>query len=115
DVSGSSSSAVADLSFSGARDFNKGLINHTEWRLGYQYSNIPGKEISLKDATLLAQSFAATKPLGSLGLIFRFGASIEGGNRQTNLNGTMIPAADLAQSGYGAAKIYVGTTANSGK
>ncbi len=115
DVSGSSSSAVADIGLSGSREFDKGLISYTQWRLGYRYANIPTDDVTLKEGTLLAQSFAATRPLGSLALILRFGSSIEGGNRQSDLSRNEVSNSTLAQSGYGAAKMYVGGTASLGR
>jgi hypothetical protein len=115
DVSGSSSSAVADIGFSGSRNFEQGLISYTQWRLGYRYANIPTDDVTLKEGTLLAQSFAATRPLGSLALVLRFGSSIEGGNRQTDLSSAEISNENLTQSGYGAAKMYIGGTASLGR
>jgi hypothetical protein len=112
DASGSGSSAVADIGFRGVRDFDKGLISHTQWRFGYRYSNIPTDEVTLKEGTLLAQSFTATRPIGALGLVFRFGSSVEGGNRQSNLSRDEISNANLAQSDYGAVKMYLGGTAS---
>jgi hypothetical protein len=112
DASGSASSAVADIGFKGTRDFDKGLISYTQWRFGYRYWNIPTDEITLKEGTLLAQSFTATRPIGALGLVFRFGSSVEGGNRQSNLSNDEISNTNLAQSAYGAVKMYIGGTAS---
>lgn len=112
DASGSSSSAIADIGLKGARDFDKSLISYTEWRLGYRYYNIPTDEITLKEGTLLAQSFTATRPMGALGLVLRFGSSLEGGNRQSDISSEDISNINLAQSPYGALKMYVGGTAS---
>lgn len=118
DVSGSSSSAVADIGLAGARDFDEGVINHAEWRLGYHYANLPSDTVRLKEGTLLAQVFAGTRPLSGRNLALRFGASIEGGNRQSELAASLgaSPLADVVeQSGYGAIKLYLGATMNAGR
>src|SRR5262249_6056915 len=116
--SGSSSSAAADLGLVGTRDFSENLINHVEWRLGYHYANLPSDTVRLKEGTLLAQFFAGTRTLGQRNLALRFGASVEGGNRQSGLAeslGAQPPADELAQSRYGAIKLYLGATMNSGR
>ncbi len=114
-ASGSSSSATGDFALAGNRDFKTGLIEHAEWRLGYRYSNIPSDTVRLKDATVLGQFFAASRPLGDHDLVLRFGSSIEGGNRQSDLNQPSINNQALANSGYAAAKMYLGGTLNLGR
>lgn len=113
-ASGSGSSATGDFALAGARDFKTGFLSHAEWRAGYRYSNIPG-DVSLKDATGLAQLFAASRPLGPHDMILRFGSSIEAGNRQSEVHQTSLPPDALASSGYGAAKMYLGGTLNLGR
>ena len=114
-ASGSGSSATGDFALAGDKDFKTGFVEHAEWRLGYRYSNIPSDATPLKDATALGQFFAATRPLGSHDLILRLGSSIEGGNRQSDLNQASLANEALADSGYVAAKMYVGGTLNLGK
>ncbi|MDT7605370.1 MAG: hypothetical protein QOF61_3367 [Acidobacteriota bacterium] len=114
-VSGSGSSATGDVALAGDRDFKTGLINHAEWRFGYRYANIPSDPVRLKDATGVGQIFGATRPLGNKGIILRFGSSVEGGNRQTDLAQSSLPPTVAARSGYGAAKMYVGGTLNQGR
>jgi hypothetical protein len=114
-VSGSGSSATGEVALAGDRDFATGLINHAEWRFGYGYSNIPSDPVRLKDATAVGQIFGATRPLGGKGIILRFGSSVEGGNRQTNLAQSSLPPDEAARAGYGAAKMYVGGTLNQGR
>lgn len=110
DASGSGSSATINVSLSGSHQFTSGLLSFAEWRLGYQYSNIPSQLLSLKDATILGQLFGATRALGSHNLFVRFGASVEGGHLQTNLAQANVPPSNLAQSRYRAVKMYVGGT-----
>ena len=109
-VSGSGSSAVAEASLTGGREYASGPLSYMEWKAGYRYSNIPTDTIRLKDATVLGQFFAATRSLGSHHLFFRFGSSLEGGNRQSNLVQSSVPSSTLVRSGYGAIKMYVGAS-----
>jgi hypothetical protein len=112
DFSGSGSSAEAGLDLSGSRGFDSGALAYAEWRLGYRYSNLPAQSLRLKEGTLLAQFFGASQPLGAQNLVFRFGGSVEGGNRQTETKGAPLQPTDLAQTGYGAVKLYLGATAS---
>lgn len=110
DASASGSSGVANASLSGSHESDSGLFSYTEWRLGYRYSNIPTDAVRLKEATGVAQFFGATRPLTGHNLFFRFGASLEGGYRQSDLSQPDLPSSVLARSGYGALKMYVGGT-----
>jgi hypothetical protein len=47
--------------------------------------------------------------------VVRFGASLEGGNQQTESNAALGAGDNIASSGYGALKAYVGATANVGR
>jgi archaellum component FlaC len=114
-VSGSGSSAVVDASLRGEHEYSKGLLSYVEWRLGYKYSNIPTDTVRLKDATVLGQVFAATRPVSNRELFFRFGSSVEGGNRQSNQAQSSVPSSTLASSGYRALKIYVGASLTSNR
>lgn len=116
DVSGSGSSATVDMDLSGSREFNEGFLNHLEWKLGYSYSNIPSDGIRLKDATVHAQVFGGTRPMGQYGLALRFGGSVEGGNRQADMDAAAAPLPPTAtESRYGAVKGFVGATLNRGR
>src|SRR5262245_10045786 len=120
DVSGAGGSATAGLSLSGSRTPNLTWLSYAEWRLAYRYANLPGEQIKLKEGTMVGQFFGATQPLGQQNITLRFGASIEGGNRQTDLPGAGLPssapgASALAQSSYRALKAYLGATVNRGR
>ena len=113
DTTGSRNSATADFNLAGNREFTRSFLSHVDWRLGYNYFNLPSDLNRIKAATVLGQIFGASKPLGRRDLVFRFGASVEGGNRQSELP---VNDPELAQLlGYGALKAYLGATANSGR
>jgi hypothetical protein len=111
--SGSPSSNVEELELSGTRVPQKSILNRLEYRLVYSHSDIPAGANRLKEGKLLAQLFGATKPLGANSLVFRFGASLEGGNQQTQSNQALASGDNnITSSGYGALKAYVGATAS---
>lgn len=109
-ASGSSSSAVAEFGAAGSKNFDHGPLSFAEWRAAYRYSNIPTDGFDLKDATGAARFFAATRPITSRNLIFRVGASVEGGNRQSSLPQALALPDTLVDSGYGALKLYAGAS-----
>lgn len=109
-ASGSGSSAVAEADFTGSKNFQSGPFTYAEWKAVYRYANIPADGFDLVEATTAARAFAATRPLSKLNLIFRFGGSIEGGNRQSSVpQGAALPST-VVDSGYGAVKFYVGAS-----
>lgn len=109
-ASGSSSSAVVTGGLTGSKNFNRGPLSYAEWRAVYTYSNIPTDGFDTVDATGAARFFAATRPVSSRNLIFRFGASLEGGNRQSSLPQTEALPSTIVDSGYGALKLYAGAS-----
>ena len=109
-ASGSGSSAVLEADFTGSKNFKSGPFNYAEWRAAYRYAKIPADGFDLIEATTAARAFAATRPFSSRNLIFRFGGSIEGGNRQSSVPQAAALPSTLVDSGYGAVKFYVGAS-----
>jgi hypothetical protein len=113
DAMGSANSATADFNLAGNKEFTHSFLSYVDWRFAYNYFNLPSDLNRIKAGTGLAQIFGASKPLGRSDLLFRFGASLEGGNRQSELP---VNDPELAQLlGYGALKAYLGATANHGR
>jgi hypothetical protein len=44
-LSGSQNSALTDFNISGAREFNDSWISHLDWRLAYDYFNLPTNDL----------------------------------------------------------------------
>ena len=109
-ASGSSSSAVVDASLAGSKNFAHGPLGYAEWQAAYGYSNIPTDGFDLKEATGAVRVFAATRPATSRNLIFRVGASVEGGNRQSDFPQSAATPDTLVDSGYGTLKLYGGAS-----
>ena len=114
-ATGSPNSATANFNLAGSREFAKGLLSHVDWRMGYDYFDLPSDPNRVKAATGLAQVFGASKPLGTQSLTFRFGASFEGGNRQSDLPVSTVDPVFAQRLGYGALKAYLGATASHGR
>jgi hypothetical protein len=112
-ASGSGSSAVVETDFTGSQNFESGLLSYAEWKAVYRYSNVPTDGFDLKDATAAARFFAATRPFTSRNMIFRFGGSIEGGNRQSSLPQVAALPTTVVDSGYAALKLYAGASLSS--
>jgi hypothetical protein len=113
-LSGSQNSALTDFNISGAREFNDSWISHLDWRLAYDYFNLPTNDLKLKAGSGVAQLFGASKPLTQRGILVRFGTSVEVGNRQVDAH---FPLLSLVpdQSEYRAVKSYLGATINRGR
>ena len=109
-ASGSGSSAVAEADFTGSKNFHSGPFTYAEWKAVYRYANIPADGFDLVEATTAVRAFTATRPLSKLNLIFRFGGSIEGGNRQSSVPQAVALPSTVVDSGYGAVKFYVGAS-----
>ncbi|MGB7923472.1 MAG: hypothetical protein WCF57_09525 [Pyrinomonadaceae bacterium] len=119
DGGGSSSSALAEMGIEGSRDFTSGWLKHLEWRGDYQYSEMPSDTLRLKKGTVSVQFNGATRPFGGeegdQALIVRFGASLEGGNRQSDAARNILTVQDPASARYGALKAYVGSSLRLGR
>jgi len=110
-VSVSQGSAVVGLGFSGQHDFGTQVLDHAEWRLDYRYSDDPidRAAIKLRAATLAAQFLASTRASVRGSVMGRYGAAIEGGNRQISLT-SPLAFGEVGSASYGSVKGYVGAT-----
>jgi hypothetical protein len=109
-ASGSPTSNSEEMDLVGSRAPQHTALNHLEYRLAYTHSDTPSGDNRLREGTLSAQFFGATKPLGTSHVVVRFGASVEGGNRQTQGNPTTLNEESVESSGYGSLKAYLGAT-----
>lgn len=114
DVFGSSTSAEVRAKASGSKDSDTGPLRHSEWRLGYAYADVPSKAVNLKEGVAVGQFFGATRAFGSQELILRFGASIEGGNKQSSADSSQVLPDGLISTGYASGKTFVGGTMRTG-
>lgn len=110
-ASGSSSSAEAAADIQGSRELDNKLLGHAEWKIGFDYSNVPSTLNDLKGGTGYGQFIGATRPVSKLGLVARYGASFEAGNRQSDLDPRLAPPGILTSSRYTSAKLFAGGVA----
>lgn len=106
--SGSGSSAEAWAGFEGSREFARALMAHVEWKAGYMYSNVPSTSNDLKEGNAFGQFIGATRPAGRLGFVARYGAAVEAGNKQTDLDPRLLPPNVLTSSRYNSLKVFAG-------
>ena len=111
DLSGSTESATASLFLSGSRKFPQTWVDYLTWRLGYKYENIPGDQLRMKSGTAVFSLLGASRAMGTLGTIVRFGSAVEGGNQQARTVGGTLTQGNA----YGSVKGYTGATFNLGR
>jgi len=94
EAGGSASSYRANFSLGGSRDPDQGKFSHLEWKTGFWSSQDPAGALNLTKSVATAQAFAATRAYGPLGIMFRFGSSIEVGkvNAGTSAEGVLSAA-----------------------
>lgn len=109
-ATGSKVSNVEEFELIGSRSPQTTLMNQLEYRFAYRHSSIPADNNVLREGLLQAQFFGASRPLGSNGVVLRYGASLEGGNQQTNLTTAALASESTPDSGYGGLKAYLGAT-----
>ncbi len=109
-ASGSAEGSVVALDLSGSLQPERTALNRLDYQFGYRHIDLPADNNRLRQGLLQLQLSGATKPLGKHNVIVRFGATLEGGNQQSDLIGEATAARSVANSGYGALKTYVGAT-----
>lgn len=112
---GSTSSRYLATALAGAHDPAKGPIARTEWRVDYLTTEDPAQNATLRSGQLAARFAATTRPLGKSPAVLRFGATLEGGNQQSNLAAADLPSDTAASSGFASLKMYIGLSANTGR
>lgn len=103
------------LRAAGSRERAAGLVRRFDYIFGYHHSNVPATATNLKDAVGFAQVIATTKSIGTNQLVMRLGSALETGNKQSTLSTVQLQPGDVAQSPYGALKVFLGSTLRSGR
>ncbi|MBI1763331.1 MAG: hypothetical protein HYR56_18050 [Acidobacteria bacterium] len=110
-ATGSTAGNTQELELVGSRNPQISGLDHLEYRLGYYHADTPAGSNRIREGRLYAQLFGATQPLGEQKVVVRFGAALAGGNQQTNMPAALAGSNDVANSGYGSLKTFVGATA----
>ncbi|HEX7232358.1 MAG TPA: hypothetical protein VF452_18345, partial [Candidatus Binatia bacterium] len=86
-------------------------IPWADWQLNYLNASNPTQQSNLRQNRFVAQSTAMTRPFGPMQLPLRFGGQLEGGTLRSHFPSTDLAHDTINDSGYGAMRFYVGTTA----
>ena len=113
DGGSSSPSRMGHAAMSGSSHIGDELLNDFFWQTGYQYDVLPAEHRSINRALAQANWLAASRAIGDLGFIFRYGAAFEAGHEQTTAADLLTDS--LANNPYAAVKAYAGTTFQTGR
>ncbi|HKE59702.1 MAG TPA: hypothetical protein VKB46_23490, partial [Pyrinomonadaceae bacterium] len=91
----------------GSTDASKWLA-HGEWWLNFENFALPTGTGQIK-GTHLAASFSGTsKPLAGGNVTLKFGGLLEGGNRQSDVQGIVLSPETVPSESFGTLKLYAG-------
>lgn len=79
-----------------------------QWLVNYTNYQLPTGAGEIKGGHLTAQFAGVTKPFGNGNFTFHFGAALDGGNRQSDVNGVVIAPNTVTDAGVGTLKLYGG-------
>jgi len=83
-----------------------GWLAHASWMLNFSHYSLPTGAGNIKGGHLIAQFSGVSKPLAGGNLSFRFGAAVDGGNRQTEAGTLILPPNTVLNAGFGTLKFY---------
>lgn len=109
-IKGEASSRMHNVyaALEGAYDSDQtgGWLAHAEWLVNFAHFSLPTGAGDIRGGHLTAQFDGVTKPLLNGNVSLRFGAALDGGNRQTE-PGTLLLAPDtVPNAGFGTLKLY---------
>ncbi len=107
---GSTSSHFVSAALAGHYDSVTGWMGHANWRLDYEHSVSPTDRAKLRRGRFALQAAGATHPFG--GVVWRFGAAVEGGNQQSDFAAADLAPRTVSDTGYSSIKLFTGITAH---
>ena len=112
-ISGRGSATMHEFAaaLNGSIDSAAQWLQQAQWQMNYLNSSDPTQGSNLRQNRFAAQLDALTRPLGSLQLPLRFGGQLEGGTLRSHFDAADLAPHTVDGSGYGALKLYSGTTA----
>lgn len=110
-IKGEASSRMHNVSgaLEGAYDSDveaPGWLAHASWLLNFSHYSLPTGAGNIKGGHLIAHFSGVSKPLVGGNLSFRFGAAVDGGNRQTEAGTLILPPNTVLNAGFGTLKFY---------
>lgn len=109
---GSSTSLLLDAEFDGFQIPHLRALDAVEYHFGYHYLESPAQDLRLTEGSAHARFTGSSKPLdtASSRILLRYGASVEQGLQQSNAPTVNVPTNTIANSLYGAVRVYGGLT-----
>ena len=86
-------------------------LANAQWLFNYTNYALPTGSGKIKGGHLTAQFSGVTKPFLNGNFTFQFGAALDGGNRQSDITGEVIPPDTVTDAGVGTLKLYGGLNA----
>jgi hypothetical protein len=83
-----------------------GWLAHASWLLNFSHYSLPTGAGNIKGGHLIAHLSGVSKPLAGGNLSLRFGAAVDGGNRQTEAGSLILPPNTVLNAGFGTVKLY---------
>ena len=85
-----------------------GWLANAQWLFNYTNYQLPTGSGEIKGGYLTAQFAGVTKPFFNGNFTFHFGVAVDGGNRQSDVNGVVIAPKTVTDAGVGTLKLYGG-------
>lgn len=109
-IKGEASSRMHNVyaALEGAYDSDQagGWLAHAEWLVNFAHFSLPTGAGDIRGGHLTAQFDAVTKPLLNGNVSLRFGAALDGGNRQTEPGNLLLAPDTVPNAGFGTLKLY---------
>lgn len=83
-------------------------LAHAQWLFNYTNYALPTGSGKIKGGHVTAQFSGVTKPFLNGNFTFQFGVALDGGNRQSDVTGLLIPPNTVTDAGVGTLKMYGG-------
>lgn len=115
---GISASGVGNNEFvdlEGARSVDKAAMNLVEYKLSYKHSDLPAGANRFREGLFQFQVNAASKPFGDAGIVVRYGATLETGNRQSDKPLAPFATGVVSNTASSSLKTYIGGTFVTGR
>jgi hypothetical protein len=90
---------------------SSGWLASAQWLVYYANYALPTGSGKIKGGNVTAQFAGVTKPFLNGNFTFQFGAALDGGNRQSDVTGLVIPPDTVTDAGVGTLKLYGGIDA----
>jgi len=85
-----------------------GWLAHADWLVNFSHYSLPTGAGDIKGGHVMLHFAGVTKPLAGGNLSFRFGAALDGGNRQTEPGNLILAPKTVSNAGFGSLKLYGG-------